>query len=456
MQRFKSIQKFFSGNLYILSAVAFLSVQPAVSANATTSELVEALEQNNVFAAGISVSIRKAGPELLVSTYRNSQATNEDCKIEALLAAKTIFDTGAEGVSRVKVFFFEPTLDKYKEVSMTKGDVLSFQSGQLKQQELLSSMVVQELTVVDASDNVANYLEASRRRPVRRELLTRIKGQNIDILTNMDAWVDDSECKFEAIKLAERALKIARGYKRVKIVFVDPLGRKEDRMVEFEADQLKALSQNVNELVASVPLSQGQGQWLPSQRFKLEQLEASIMYATPGLKQKERGELLERLKKLSKNGVGVKPFLESFLLIEDAAVKGNQEEVDSLLSKLSTSLDEQEARAVSAKEFKPIKTATSVKTATATTTTSSSSSAKPVEGSMDNPYIRNQILANPPGAFEYYVKRWRGKDKNPADFPNYFSLMKVFVKTLTEAKRPAEAKIYQEKLNEVKKVHPDW
>lgn len=441
---------------FLMSAIATIfSMSPAAYAGATTSDLVDALEKNNVFAAGISVSARMAGPEVLISTYRNSKATNEDCKIEALLAAKTVFDIGLEGASRVKIYFFEPTLDKYKEVSVSKGDVLSFQSGQIKQQDLLSSLTVQERNVLDASENIASYLDASHRRPVRRDLLTRIKGQNIEILTNLESWADDTECKFEAIKLANRALSVARGYKRVKITFVDPGNRTQDRVIEMDADQLKSLAQNVDALVASVPLTQGKDQWMPSERFNPDTVDPALLYAAAGIKQKERAELLERIKKLSKNGVGVKPFLEPFLKMEDSAVKGNQEEVDAALAKLNTSLDDQETRAAAAKEMKQQTKSAAPKPVA---TTNNNAAVKPGNdsNSMDIPYIRNQILQDPPGSFNYYVKRWRGKDKKPEDFPNYYSLLKVYVRTLTEAKRPAEAKIYQEKIDEVKKVHPDW
>ncbi len=430
-----------------------LAIQPPAFAGANTSQLVDALESNNVFAAGISVSARTAGSEVLISTYRNSKATNEDCKIEALLAAKTVFDVGMDGISRVKIYFFEPTLDKYKEVSVSKGDVLSFQSGQIKQQDLLSSLTVQERNVVDASENIASYLDASHRRPVKRDLLTRIKGQNIEILTNLESWVDDNECKFEAIKLANRALNIARGYKRVKITFVDPGNRKEDRVIELDADQLKSLAQNVDALVAAVPLTQGKDQWMPSERFDPEKVDPEVLYAATGYKQKERSELLDRIKKLSKKGVGVKPFLQPFLKMEDSAAQGNQEEVDAALAKLTVNLDEQEARAAAAKELKPTKTTSTSKPATTTSNTQVKGNES---SSMDNPYIRNQILQDPAGSFNYYVKRWRGKDKKPEDFPNYYSLLKVYVRTLTDAKRPAEAKIYQDKLDEAKKVHPDW
>ncbi|MDZ4836506.1 MAG: hypothetical protein SGJ27_22245 [Candidatus Melainabacteria bacterium] len=435
-------------------AIMAVTAQSYACAAPTTSDMVEALEKGNVFAAGISVSARVAGTEALISTYRNSKATSDDCKIEALLAAKTVFDLGPEGISRVKVYFFELTLDKYKEVSVSKGDVLSFQSGQIKQQDLLSSLTVQERSVADASENVANYLDASHRRPVRRDLLTRIRGQNIEILTNLENWVDDSECKFEAIKLANRALSVARGYKRVKITFVDPVNRREDRVIEFDADQLKTLAQNVDALVASVPLSVGKDQWMPSERFDPERGDPARLYAVAGFKQKERAELLDRIQKLSKKGVGVKPFLGPFLQMEDSAVKENQEVVDAALAKLNTSLDEQEARAAAAKEAKPSKVASPTKPAVTNNTPSSGGGNEP--SSMDNPYIRKQILADPAGSFEYYVRRWRGKDKKPEDFPNYYSLMKVYVNALTEAKRPAEAKIYQLKVDEVKKLHPDW
>lgn len=444
-------------NLLIsLSLSVFISLMLIVPAfgSSLTDDLAERIEKQKVFAPGTSLSIRRAGAEILISTYRNKLATVDDCKIEALLVAKTIFEAEPAGITRVKTYFYEPSLNKYREISLSKGDLLSFQSGQISEAELLSSISVKEQQVFDAADSIGDYVSASRSARVNREIKTRIRGQELDILTKAESSVDDDELKLEALKIAERALRAGQGYSKVSVIFADPRNRVEDRVVEFDTEQVKTMSKEVNQVVSALPLSKGQGKWLPSQRFKYEYLSVDDLYAGPGLNQTERAAILDRLQKLSATGVGVKTFLHPFLKLEDAAAKGDESEVAQLLKSLNTALDEQEATSASAKHAMAAKKVPTTNKPPANRP--AQPAAKVDEGAVDDAYIRKQILANPASAYTYYVRRWRGKDKKPEDFPNYYSLMKLFVKTLDEAKRPAEAQIYQQKVDEVKKLHPDW
>lgn len=72
---------------------------------------------------------------------------------------------------------------------MTKGGVKSFESGQTSKEELLRSLRIKTGEMSDALENVANYLNASRRNASQRKFKTRIKDHDIEVLCQMDAWV---------------------------------------------------------------------------------------------------------------------------------------------------------------------------------------------------------------------------------------------------------------------------
>ncbi|MBK9203478.1 MAG: hypothetical protein IPL73_13820 [Candidatus Obscuribacter sp.] len=64
-----------------------------------------------------------------------------------------------------------------------------------------------------------------------------------------------------------------------------------------------------------------------------------------------------RLQALDKQGVGVGPFVKQFIELEKLAAQGNDEQADAAVKRLSSAIDEQEARTKGAKAPKPQTTA---------------------------------------------------------------------------------------------------
>ncbi|MEZ4534544.1 MAG: hypothetical protein R3D26_05965 [Cyanobacteriota/Melainabacteria group bacterium] len=298
----------------------------------SSSQVVDALEGGSVFAPGTRVTARLKDAEVVVSTYRNSKANDDDCKIEAVLAAKAIFDLDPEKISRVTVYFFEPTLTTFKQTSVSLGDVKAFASGELTKEKLIASIPLKTGEMDNVGKRVASYLNASRKSAGRRQVQTKIKGQDVEILIHIDGWLNDTELKLEAMRFATEALKAARGYKRVYITFADPQGEVEDRSVKFEEAELIALKNQLKEITDSIQLENGSSKWLPSERNSDDPDDLRTIRALPGILHAERKKILERIKDLAAAGVGVKPFLGVFFELEDAAVG----EMKMVLRKCST------------------------------------------------------------------------------------------------------------------------
>lgn len=105
------------------------------------------IQQGHVLQAGLDVSVRINGSEVVVSTMLSNEQKEPtlDCKIDAAMIAKTIFETPKSQFARVKVRFYEPkNLSRYYMVAVTAGDVAAFSSRRLSTQQFLESLEVLE------------------------------------------------------------------------------------------------------------------------------------------------------------------------------------------------------------------------------------------------------------------------------------------------------------------------
>lgn len=445
--------------LSLIATMTLLQLGSPLPAGAAvdTAAITAALEEGNVFASGIRVSVRLNGDEATISTYRNSQANDDDCRIEAVLAAKTVIDLAPDDIYRVLVYFYEPDLSSYKQVQVSRGDVKSFASGETSKEELLKSLRIKSGSMSDAGENVASYLNASRRMAsAQKKIRTRIKGQDIEILCQMDGFVSDDDCKLEAVRIAQQALKAARGYRRVRIIFTDPRGGVKDRYVELPEDLLNQLAGNLEGLLASVPLSNDASRWLPSDRVDYRKLDIKRLRLLPGPLEDERNDTLARLRELASAGVGMEPFLDALFAIEDRVAEGKIDQAQELLTTLNKNIDGQEESSRIARDYKPSKDEKSGDASSKPGSKEKAMTEVGDDGTMDNPEIRKKILANPKLAYNYWRTRYTRKDHGPEDFPNYLKLLKVFVSTLIQANRASEASPYQSEVEAIRKKHPEW
>lgn len=77
--------------------------------------------------------------EARVVVGRNPKASDEDCKIDAILLAKTLMEAFPGKLMRVKAIFTQSNADS-GQITVTVGDIKSFKSGQLDKKALLDSI----------------------------------------------------------------------------------------------------------------------------------------------------------------------------------------------------------------------------------------------------------------------------------------------------------------------------
>ena len=130
------------------SAESKLPAQPLSNA-----ALVDVVEKAKVLAPEYPVHCGLEGNEAIVITVRNANATDQDCKIDAVLIAKAIMDVYPKDVIRVKFLLSHAGDGAMQEVAVTMGDVKAFATGTITKEQLLSSL---ELARVSSkAENVA-------------------------------------------------------------------------------------------------------------------------------------------------------------------------------------------------------------------------------------------------------------------------------------------------------------
>lgn len=90
---------------------------------------------------GVTITRYPQTQEALISTYVNSASKDlaTDCKIDAILIARTVMQAASQTV-RVRVRFYNPAQYNYREVVVTKPEIAAFAQGSVSKQELLASL----------------------------------------------------------------------------------------------------------------------------------------------------------------------------------------------------------------------------------------------------------------------------------------------------------------------------
>jgi hypothetical protein len=345
---FKVGHKFSSLALATLVSVGLNGslTQPALAA-VNANQIATAVENAKILSNNTRVVAALNGSELYVSTFRNVKANDNDCKIEAVLIAKTAMDMAPE-ITRANVYFYNlHNRYKRKAVSVTVGDVKAFGAGQLGKEQLLGSLAIKDEDETDPASRLSSYLQQRETQRSRKRIDTSMTGDTVQVIADIDPDMSERDMKYEALKIAEKALETAGASARtVKISFADPAMRGSYKQIEFDAPSLKRLDLSMQSTLMPVQIN--------SINTKVD---VQSLSTVDGADKNLRDKALSMLKDFDSKGVGIGPFLKSFFDIEQMISLGDEENAHTAIGKLITSLDEQAERAKNAKEAKPIKPA---------------------------------------------------------------------------------------------------
>jgi hypothetical protein len=299
---------------------------------------------------------------------------------------------------------------------------------------------------------------------IRRKISTSIKGADVLVSTALDTNQSERSVKFEAVKLAEDAFEAAPAdVKRVIVTFEDQVGRKENQVLTFAREVLKPLGDAIDTTLKEV-------------KVDLVKYEGKLASFTPGTKvdletvqiqdgpfKEERQKLLNRLKELTKAGVGFGvQATDNLMEIEAKVTSDSEAALQQKITKLSDLIGKFEENLKGAKEHKSVG---AVKPA-APVATSGPAPLPSVPIPEGNPEaLRKMILADPDGYVNAMARDYVhldiitgkpvGKYKTADEQPNFRRNLQFAIDTLTAANRAPEAVKYQKRLDAIRAKYGD-
>lgn len=417
-----------------------------VSAAVTGADVVSAIDKSKILDASIRVNAQVTPGVVYVSTYKNPKANDKDCKIEAVLLAKTVMELDAN-VPRVEIRFYnQNALSRYKKISVSAGDVKAFASGTMSEEQLINSLVLNEEETTDPGARLTSHLQENEYVRKKKEVSSKIDGKKIIVSTGLDPALDDVYLKLEALKLAKQGIEaVPEGIDEVEVTFYDGSSALENRVVSYKKDEIVTLNADVGKVLEGSELK----------TVKVAALTAAALdvqkYAVKDGKLKsEREELLKRIRALNDAGVGYgKTVPELFVEIENGVDKLDESALKDKMRALSDLVGKFEENLKKAKDIKPSAGGTA-----SAASSSSSATAAGAPRTVGGPGLENLeaiILANPDAFLAENARKLaaRSPTKNGEDHPNYLITMRLVIKTLKDKGRNAEAAKVEAHMNEI-------
>jgi hypothetical protein len=211
----------------IWPAFAFLVFQTSMSVNlipalaaddATNTALVDLIRHSNIVNPSYKLTAAVAAGEALITTQCKPKATEADRKIEAVLIAKTAFESLPDNVQRVKLLLLDYDANDCSSITVKRAEVKLFGSGGLTQKELLDSLEIAKTdnAIASAASSVVDGPEEGARMLVLGRI-EKLKSQGANVSGYMtffkqiedaakasDAEVVKTKCAYLGEKLTDQ------------------------------------------------------------------------------------------------------------------------------------------------------------------------------------------------------------------------------------------------------------
>ncbi len=440
--------------LLALAAPVYSAEEPL-----TKAEIVAAIEKARILGPGISVNAEAVKDGVLVSSYRNLRATDDDCKIEAALIAKTVMELRKKAISRVTVYFFSTANPlEFREVAVTAGDIKAFAAGQTDEKQLIASL---KLTEPQSTFLERQLMEQVTRVAQRRapEIMRTFKDGVLEVNTDLEGRKDEVEYQLSALDIGRKSLleNGPAGVDSVKLNLRNPTAKPpENTTIVLSAEAINKFGNDIHDIFNSAKLAEVKAAPEKSdapmvQSFPSGVLDIEKMDARPGPLQEERANLLERIRQLDDAGVGVKPFLEPFQNIEEEVETASLDKLRNDIGHLKDLLDEQEWTYKISKEFRPVKGKGVAPPVKAAAEIGESFSMPNLGGGPETKILEQRILADPNGLINYFQRRLSRIGRPGEDHPNFPRILDFFAATLNRNNRHAEAVAFENRAAQIRK-----
>ncbi|MDR3613944.1 MAG: hypothetical protein P4L53_10265 [Candidatus Obscuribacterales bacterium] len=183
----------------VLTDLGMSSATFAAEAAIGESELVTILRATKVVPTESKLTASISGDEVVITTTKKEGSTDDASKIQAVLIAKTVFDSVSNDAQRTKVIFFDFKANTYSEVAVKRAEVKMYGSGQLTEKELLSSLELKRGDADSAEDETVKVAPG----PLQPERI--IQSARLMKLEKEGSSVKDLKLLFDKVEVTARS-----------------------------------------------------------------------------------------------------------------------------------------------------------------------------------------------------------------------------------------------------------
>lgn len=169
---------------------AFVLAMPAWAV--TPEEVTKTLKDAHILTPGYDIKPVLTNDSALITSFRNPQASDKDCKVDAVLITRKVIALDPQKFKTVEVYFYEtknPT--QYTKMLVTADDINRFGAGKISQAQLMDSVNVSKGQIMAQANPLGqfrqqNYTQILQRSDVvagpmaseRAQLLSQIRQLN--------------------------------------------------------------------------------------------------------------------------------------------------------------------------------------------------------------------------------------------------------------------------------------
>jgi hypothetical protein len=220
--------------LSICTVAALVLCPPGQGATLTALKAREIVQQADVLPSDYRQQVNATVSEdsVAVSVFRNPFAQTVDCKIDAVLLAKKLWDRDRT-LKSVHVLFYElAPADTYWDVQVSSAVLIGFANGKISQDELLNKV---ELTVREHAPLKTDFGKLSYKNII--ETLGIVKGpkelERANLLVRIDILQVQGENISELRKSYMHAEDLARrGMEKEMVAYLKDLGSAVDQQAK--------------------------------------------------------------------------------------------------------------------------------------------------------------------------------------------------------------------------------
>jgi hypothetical protein len=350
-------------------------VESRQAAPLDSAALVKIIQSAHILTPEYPINGGLDNNEALILTVRHPNATDQDCKIDAVLVAKAIMDVYPKQIIRVKLILSDARSENMHEIAVTAGDVRAYATGTINKDELLSSL---ELTRVSNShqENAAPIALNNDNGPVKvppgvyryerqmlagrienlkargtgtkpfEEMMEKIEadvkqGPGAVPIQNIQTALKDLNTRLnEQEQAVQQAQDIARGKKHNGLGHNRPFGSNGDRETMFNAIRARfGQNQGQNQGQSQPPgQMQGQGQANEAAQGTAGNGNQADNRASFSRNRGLGGRVMMRIRELQSQGQNITAAQNTMSEVHRLRKEGQQDQANALLSNLAKSL----------------------------------------------------------------------------------------------------------------------